>query len=290
MKAYNEKDIKVSEIMQLIILHSLYALKESGDVFFQGGTAIRWCYSGMRFSEDLDFVTHLEKDHLCDLLNKISGPVRKGMIAHFGNGEFEVSTKKTSRPSSYIAFFRYRPINERKKFSVKIEFERLKKNRAPQTQNMILYTLPLVSSLITAGEFRIPNAGSILLVETKEEILSDKIRALLEREYLKGRDFYDIWYLSKLNGVRCAPDMVLRKMSMYTAPFTPRRSVDDFLRPGKKERQEMIAAIRQDLSRFLPPEEFVIFETGGFSDFFDALKVVFTGFKSVDLVPPEEKT
>jgi len=32
-------------------------------------------------------------------------------------------------------------------------------------------------------------------VQTPAEILSDKIRALLERKYLKGRDFFDLWYL-----------------------------------------------------------------------------------------------
>jgi predicted nucleotidyltransferase component of viral defense system len=56
MKNYNEKTIKSSEIFQILILHSLYSLKESKDVYFQGGTAIRWCYNGSRFSEDLDFV------------------------------------------------------------------------------------------------------------------------------------------------------------------------------------------------------------------------------------------
>jgi len=127
MKSYNNQNIKVSEIMQLIILHSLYSLKDSGDIFFQGGTAIRWCYSGMRFSEDLDFVTHLKKGQISDLMKKITEPVRKGMIAHFGRGEFEVRSKKASRASSHISFFRYRPINERKKFSVKVEFEMLKK-------------------------------------------------------------------------------------------------------------------------------------------------------------------
>lgn len=288
MKSYNKKNIEASEIMQLVILHSLYSLKDSGNIFFQGGTAIRWCYSGMRFSEDLDFVTHLEKKQLSDLLEKISEPVRKGMIAHFGNGEFEVTSKKTSRPSSHISFFRYRPINERKKISVKVEFEMLKKNRAPLTQNMILYTLPLVSNLIATGEFRIPSAGSILLVETKEEILSDKIRALFEREYLKGRDFYDIWYLSTLNNVKCEPEKVLEKMSMYTAPFTPKRSIDFFLRPGKKEKQEMVDTIRQDLLRFLPPAEISIFETGGFSVFFDALNAAFGNIRGINLIAPEE--
>lgn len=82
---------------------------------------------------------------------------------------------------------------------------------------------------------------------------------------------------------------VLGKMSMYSAPFTEKRGIDFFLNPGKKEKQEMIDAIRQDLSRFLPPRELATFETREFSDFFDALKSVFASLKGMDLTAPEEE-
>jgi hypothetical protein len=42
----------------------------------------------------------------------------------------------------------------------------------------------------------VPRPNAVLVVETLPEILSDKIRALLERRYLKGRDIFDLWYLS----------------------------------------------------------------------------------------------
>src|SRR5579863_7994615 len=46
-------------IKETIHLHLLSALSEAGvlrHVVFQGGTALRLCYGGERFSEDLDFV------------------------------------------------------------------------------------------------------------------------------------------------------------------------------------------------------------------------------------------
>jgi predicted nucleotidyltransferase component of viral defense system len=48
-----------AEAAQLIILQSLFSFRESKEVIFQGGTAIRWFHGGLRFSEDLDFVTSL---------------------------------------------------------------------------------------------------------------------------------------------------------------------------------------------------------------------------------------
>jgi predicted nucleotidyltransferase component of viral defense system len=46
-------------IQEAIHLHLLSALSEAGilrHVVFQGGTALRLCYGGERYSEDLDFV------------------------------------------------------------------------------------------------------------------------------------------------------------------------------------------------------------------------------------------
>src|SRR6266566_8539237 len=60
---------------EAIHLHLLSALSEAGvlqHVIFQGGTALRLCYGGERYSEDLDFVcgkagaylNKIEFDHL----------------------------------------------------------------------------------------------------------------------------------------------------------------------------------------------------------------------------------
>ena len=54
-----------------------------------------------------------------------------------------------------------------------------------------------MAGLVTTGELIMPYSSSIILAETPDEIFSDKIRALYERKYLKGRDTYDIWWLKK---------------------------------------------------------------------------------------------
>ena len=47
---YNEKKIRKSELLQLILLDSLYAQSGTDRITFQGGTALRWDYNGMRFN------------------------------------------------------------------------------------------------------------------------------------------------------------------------------------------------------------------------------------------------
>src|SRR3954470_14846950 len=54
-----EADMDQNLIKEAIHLHLLSALSEAGvlqHVVFQGGTALRLCYGGERYSEDLDFV------------------------------------------------------------------------------------------------------------------------------------------------------------------------------------------------------------------------------------------
>ena len=75
---YNQKKIRKSEALQLILLDNLYAQSGSQHIIFQGSTALRWVYGGMRFSEDLDFVTGLPVEDVDKILNKTSTPfIRK---------------------------------------------------------------------------------------------------------------------------------------------------------------------------------------------------------------------
>jgi predicted nucleotidyltransferase component of viral defense system len=90
---YNEKRIKNSELLQLILLDNLYAQSGSDRIIFQGGTALRWIYGGMRFSEDLDFVTDLPKEEVDNILAGTFQKTQMACIAQFGQGESEHKLK-----------------------------------------------------------------------------------------------------------------------------------------------------------------------------------------------------
>jgi hypothetical protein len=133
-----------------------------------------------------------------------------------------------------------------------LEFEMLQKGRVPAHDRFVLMNLPQVAGLMAGGQLLLPYTSSILLAETVEEILSDKIRALLERKYLKGRDLFDIWWIVTLKRVTIGWPILREKLAMYQAHFTPARRGDYF--QTSEAAEEMIRALESDLTRFIPQQ------------------------------------
>lgn len=274
MKNYREAYIRKAEIAQLILLHVLYQQRDSRYLIFQGGTALRWCYGGSRFSEDLDFVTSLARDGVERIVDAAIKSARNLMVAHFGVGSHTLRDK-SSRGGAVKCFADFHPDASRERISVKLEFETLAEGKAPDAERMILSSLGSVAYLAGAGEFHVPRANTVIIVETPEEILSDKVRALLERRYLKGRDFFDLWHLYAVRKTPINQAVIERKWVLYHENFVARRPFAFFIKPSKEERAMMMEAIEQDLSRFLPPEALAVHRAGQFSDFLEAVRSLF---------------
>ena len=285
MKSYRETYVRKAEIAQLILLHQIYSLSESRELIFQGGTALRWCYGGNRFSEDLDFVTPLGAHAVRAKLNRALKAVEREMVPHFGPGALTLSDKST-RPDTLKIVADYRPAASREKISVKLEFEGIRKESRPDTQNHILSALPAVSYLIASGDFRVPRPHAVLVVETLPEILSDKIRALLERRYLKGRDIFDLWYLRTVLNAAADKEMIERKFRMYAWPFQAARNLDFFVDPSSAVQEELKTAIREDLTRFLPPELLAVHQAEGYASFLTAVKSLFAELQKAEVALP----
>ncbi len=281
MKAYAERHIRRSELFQLILLQHLYARPESEHLVFQGGTAIRWCHGGERFSEDLDFVTHLDRSALEKLMRSVDTPVTRESVAHFGPGRLAV-THRGQRDEGTVWRVVFEPQTARDRITVKVECERLQEGVLLATEPRVLGMQNAVSYLIGAGEFRIPRPNSVLVVETSEEILSDKVRALLERPCLKGRDIYDVWHLRDRLRVPAVREVMERKFSCYAAPFTARRRPAGF----ESNDKEMVDAIEMDLRRFLSPEMMEVCRGDGYRRFLDAVKGLFRDLHEIGVVVP----
>lgn len=278
MKTYREKYIRRAEIAQLIILHQLYLQGGSHALIFQGGTSIRWCYGGSRFSEDLDFVTPLAPEAVRAILKRTFPGAGKTMIPHFGVGSLTV-TEKSARAEALKCFADFRPEASREKISVKLEFEGIAGDLKPESKNHVLSALPAVSYLIAAGEFRVPHANTVVVAETPAEILSDKVRSLLERRYLKGRDLFDVWHLRTVLKAPVDKEIVERKFRLYREPFIARRDMSYFAAPSDRSKKELREAIDQDLSRFLPPEVLAVHRTDGYAAFLEAVRSLFFELK-----------
>lgn len=281
MKTFSERHIRLSELFQLILLQHLYARPESARLIFQGGTAIRWCHGSGRFSEDLDFVTHLGRPALDRMLKAVEAAVARECIAHFGPGRLAISPRG-QRDDGMVWRVAFEPQNTRGRIMVKLECERLRDGAAVATEPRVLGMQAAVSYLIAGGAFRIPRPNSVLVVETLEEILSDKVRALLERPYLKGRDIFDIWHLREHLGVSLVPDMVERKFSCYAAPFTAQR-LPGWFETAERDLKE---AIEKDLGRFLPPEVMAACRNDDYRPFLNTLKGLFLELRESGVVIP----
>ena len=268
---YNEKKIRKSEILQLILLDNLYAQSGSHHIVFRGGTALRWVYGGTRFSEDLDFVTPLTAEKIDKILTKTAKKMESACIAQFGPGISEQNIKSRRKSSTQMLFI-YRPDGQRERIAVKLEFERLRTGHQPELEKFVLKDLPSVAQLISSGELVLPYTSSIILVETSEEILSDKIRALYERQYIKGRDIYDVWWLTKKLGISPQWALTHNKFDMYQVNFFTAREADFFQK--KKNVPNITAAIESDLSRFIPQNIFALHREGNFDQFINTLKEV----------------
>lgn len=278
MKNYRETYIRRAEIAQLIILNQLYQQRESRDLIFQGGTAIRWCYGGNRFSEDLDFVTPLTIEKVGPVLDAALKGMERVMISHFGTGAL-TATEKQSRPNSFKCFLNFHPESSREKISVKFEVEGLASHQLPESQNHILSGLPSVAYLIAGGDFRVPRPNAVIVTETLQEIISDKVRSLLERRYLKGRDLCDVWHLRNVLNTAVNIEIIERKFKMYREPFIARRSMDFFAVLTKESKASMTTAISQDLSRFLPSDVFEVQRKGSFDAYIGTVQSLFKELK-----------
>ncbi|CAB1064279.1 hypothetical protein D1BOALGB6SA_9071 [Olavius sp. associated proteobacterium Delta 1] len=274
MRTFREKRVRQSEILQLLLLDNLYSLSGSEKIIFQGGTALRWVYGGMRFSEDLDFVTLQPKRKIETILSEADKKIANACLVQFGAGQIEWQIKG-SREHAFKIFYIYRPQAQRERIAVKMEFEALRTGITPDFKSHILRELPSVAGLIAKSELILPYTSSIILTETPQEILSDKIRALYERRYIKGRDIYDIWWI--VNQLKILPDWTItqKKLSMYKTAFIPSRGPDYF--QDNASVSEIVESLEADLPRFLPGSIMTQYRQNKYQHFIQTVKQVIAG-------------
>jgi len=171
---------------QHLILAKLY--DSFNTIYFKGGTCLQKCYGIKRFSEDLDF-------------NYVDIEIEKIIV--FIENIFETKIKDYYETRFGISFsIRFRGIlfNGSNQSMCKISFD---------FRNRDIYNEPL-KIIIRPTYHDLPNY--FLLALDKEEILAEKIRAILTR--YKARDVYDLNELL-LDGVRIDIVLVNKKLKTY---------------------------------------------------------------------------
>lgn len=239
---------------EAIHLHLLSALSEAGvllNVVFQGGTALRLCYGGERYSEDLDFVCGKAGAYLKDiefdaLVDRALEITKKTLQRDFDINAAQIALKRPAQPdlvkgskvnvAAWQIVVPVDPTPKAPKSRVKIEFA-----------NVPSYDSKPSVVGATPGLVQIQEV--ILNVETANEILADKAVALTARTALKFRDVWDVWYLVNKLGAAPDRDMVLRKLADY--------GVADIAIKASARRDELAGdatarAFYAEMRRFLP--------------------------------------
>jgi predicted nucleotidyltransferase component of viral defense system len=166
------------EYLQHELLDSLYKQKGSEFLSFMGGTAIRVCYKGNRFSEDLDFDNFgLSYEAFQKMLAEVVKDMKnKGFAVEF----------RFSEQGAFHCFIKFPKIlaennisgHSEEKILVRIDTVKKEKIFRPD-----IYTL---SSFDLYRD---------ILVNPPSVILAQKLITIIERKREKGRDFYDTSFL-----------------------------------------------------------------------------------------------
>src|SRR4051812_36646319 len=101
-----EAEMEQNLVKEAIHLHLLSAMSEAGilrHAVFQGGTALRLCYGGERYSEDLDFVCGKAASYFTDvefneLIEAALETTKRTLSRDFGVATNQISLKKPEHP------------------------------------------------------------------------------------------------------------------------------------------------------------------------------------------------
>jgi predicted nucleotidyltransferase component of viral defense system len=233
---------------EIIHFDLFFVLDQEGllnDLVFQGGTAVRLCYGGRRFSEDLDFAGGV--DFSSDQLAQMKECILDYLSARYG---LEVSVKEPKSLRKEPAYSERNVDTWQIAIITSPERPDLPKQRVKlEVANVPAYTA-VPQPLIRTYDF-LPDGYEDLLVMTEErnEIMADKLVSLpATQKYVRHRDIWDLAYLSQEKAV-VRSDLVLNKIRDY--------QIEDY---GKKLEKtisglpEIIRgkSFRDEMNRFLP--------------------------------------
>lgn len=193
----------IAEVLHLIVLNALFAVPESQAIRFQGGTSIHLLYGGYRYSEDLGFAGEsVTPSGVQRLVARSQSNVEKGIVQYLGPGTLEWRLPEFLRARQiHTVWLLFRPQSRRQKYRLKLEFAEY-----PTYEPTVL---PVQSDLDVLG--RRPLVTGL----SQRELLAARIAAVTGRSYLKGRDLFDLWYLSEVLGTEVDSSMVRRKLRDY---------------------------------------------------------------------------
>lgn len=237
----------IREYLQVLILKAIYQSKYGGGLCFMGGTCLRICHDLKRYSEDLDFTLDKKiQNYSFDELNGI-------IVSFLENTDFDVDVHVSEEKVVQKSFIRVGKILhtfglsslKSQKIHVKLEVD---------TNPVSIGSGEMESFFVAKFNEMFP-----ILKHTDDTLFSGKICAVLNREYTKGRDFYDLlWYLNRKQAINLG--FINRAFKQAKKKLHFKDSQDVLQALTEKVESVKIEDIMKDMGRFLedPTEEVVI--------------------------------
>lgn len=199
---------------ELLHYDILFALSQAGllkNLVFQGGTSLRLCYGGTRYSEDLDFAggVAFSAPHLLEIKNVVESYVGQRYA-------LSVTVKEPAELKSDPAYGDVK-IN---KWQVSVETDSGRKDTPTQRIKLEIASVQahtkVMRPLRQNYDFLPDGYDTIILpVQTTDEILADKLIALPTcTRYIRHRDIWDIAWLAQQRAV-LKPDLINAKIRDY---------------------------------------------------------------------------
>jgi predicted nucleotidyltransferase component of viral defense system len=225
------------EHVQLVILEYLFRKGLFSKLVFQGGTALRLAYQGVRYSEDLDFVLKRKDEdafkNFKEQFHPLASHVKK--LVPIINGARLKVQKETDTFQRYCLVIEADFLNAKDKTNIEIVNVPSHEHHTVMIRHPDLALVPAVA------------------VETTREILSDKIVAFAARPYVKGRDLWDIFFIMKTLNVAVDPQVLSMVKSKIKDYQLHRQDFPGLLAEKAGHLQKDGARIlHEEMDRFLP--------------------------------------
>ncbi|MBB1439779.1 nucleotidyl transferase AbiEii/AbiGii toxin family protein [Shewanella sp. SG41-4] len=237
---------------ELLHYDILFALEKGGlldKLTFQGGTSLRLCYGGNRFSEDLDFAGG--KDFSSAMLADMKYCIEKYIGERYG---LEVTVKE---PKELKQDPKYAELSiDKWQIAVVTSPERKdlpKQKIKVEVANIPAYTKEPQPLQINYDFLPDGYSDTLILTESLDEVMADKIISLpATTRYVRHRDIWDLAWLQQ-QGATLNMDLVKNKVSDYKLEQFD-KMLENFLErlPDIVSSEAFIA----EMKRFLPTDVF----------------------------------
>ena len=263
-QSVQEEESAVREIAQEVILGGLSRAGFFKGAGFQGGSCLRILYGLDRFSEDLDFILSEpnEKFRLEPYLEALNTELKA-----YGF-EFTIQDRKNAGTAVQKQFMK------EDSWVKLLSFKHLKPGRDTRS---VKIKIEIDTNPPACGAFEVKYHDfpfpCEIAVQDLPSLFAGKSHALLCREYVKGRDWYDfVWYVSRKTPVNYG---FLSSAIDQQGPWKG-QAVQVDKRWYLKEMEERIKKIdvqqaKTDVKRFLKPRDLPSIEIWSTSFFLDRL-------------------